>query len=139
VLWILGEPTLTITDAADAEAAVVGLLAGREAEALAAVALDRRHRVIDTEILTTGNDSMTVVCPRQILRWVLTRARPATSVLVAHNHPSGASQPSSQDDDVTWRLGAACRAAGITFVDHLIIGSAVYSYATSNPAALSGR
>ena len=56
----------------------------------------------------------------------------ATSVVVAHNHPSGDPKPSVQDDLVTTELLAALRTLNIRLIDHIIIGEGEhYSYATS--------
>lgn len=50
----------------------------------------------------------------------------ATSIAVAHNHPSGDINPSHQDDLLTQRLKNAANALSIKFVDHIIIGTAVW-------------
>jgi DNA repair protein RadC len=114
-------------------AAVAAHLDGRETEALVVVALDRRNRVIDSAILTTGTDAMCIVDPAQILRWVLTRKRSACSFAIAHNHPSGDPAPSAQDHAVTGRVQAGARAVGLKLIDHVIIGDGRhYSYAATN-------
>lgn len=46
----------------------------------------------------------------------------SASILVAHNHPSGLSEPSPEDIHVTKRLVEAGRIMGIELIDHLIIG-----------------
>ncbi len=112
----------TVTSAAAAAAVLAPLLRGRATEALAVAALDRRLRVIRAEILTTGNDGFCIVDPKQILRFALLSGRSgAHAIVVAHNHPSGDPTPSVQDQEVTKRLGAACRAVGIQLVDHIVI------------------
>ena len=50
------------------------------------------------------------------------RAHHATSVVVAHNHPSGALTPSHSDVDVTLRLAKALKLLDIQLLDHLIAG-----------------
>lgn len=109
------------------------LLDGRETEAFAVAALDRRLRVIDAAIMTTGNDVATVVDPKQILRWALTRKRTAHAIIVAHNHPSGDTSPSQQDDQATRSIKAACSAVGLKLFDHIILtdGAGFYSYAAT--------
>lgn len=98
------------------------LLWGRETEALAVLALDRRRKVIDCEILSEGSDRATVVDPRQVFRWALTRRKMPGEVVLAHNHPSGDPMPSAQDRDVTIHVSRAGSTLGITLLDHLILG-----------------
>jgi DNA repair protein RadC len=46
------------------------------------------------------------------------------SFAVAHNHPSGDPTPSRDDVAATRRIADAARAAGLRFLDHVIIASA---------------
>lgn len=124
VLLLVAEPPTRVTTPSEALALFRPLLAGRETEALAVAALDRRLRVIDCAILTTGSDTWTVVDPRQVLRWALTRARPAHAIILAHNHPSGDPEPSAEDRAVTRRVADAARAVGLVFQDHLVVTDA---------------
>ena len=115
-------PEHNVRTGADIAAVVRPLLAGRENEALAAVALDRKHRVIAVDIMTTGSDAFTIVDPKQILRWALTRKRAVSAIALAHNHPSGDPTPSAEDRAVTTRVREACNAVGVRFLDHVVIG-----------------
>jgi DNA repair protein RadC len=45
----------------------------------------------------------------------------ATGIILAHNHPSGNLQPSSQDKDITKKIQEACKLLDITLLDHLIV------------------
>ncbi len=104
----------------DLAACVRPFLHGRDTEALACVAVDRRRKVVDVAILTTGSEAYCLVDARQIMRWTLTRRRPASAVFLAHNHPSGDATPSAQDRDVTERVARAGRILGIPLLDHLV-------------------
>ncbi len=97
------------------------LLAGRDHEALVSVALDIRARSIEVAVLSSGSPGATVVDPAQIYRWALTRSRPAASILLAHNHPSGDPRPSFADRVATERVAAAGKALHIPLADHLIV------------------
>jgi DNA repair protein RadC len=111
-----------VSNAAALEAVVRPKLEGRTTEAFVAVALNRKLRVIGCEIMTTGSDQFTVVCPRQIFRWALLQGKSgAHAIAVAHNHPSGDPTPSPQDHEVTRRLTRAGREIGIAVIDHMII------------------
>lgn len=59
------------------------------------------------------------------LRFLLTRAFDvgAHGILLAHNHPSGSSEPSDSDIVLTRRLAEATRAVGVELLDHLIVGT----------------
>lgn len=130
----------TVSDLEEAARLFEPLLLGRATEALAALALNNRHAVISCEILAEGTDTHCIVCPRQILRWALLQGRSgAKSLIIAHNHPSGSTTPSAQDDDVTQRLAIASNSIGIRLLDHLILadGTAPFSYARESCVRLS--
>lgn len=96
-------------------------LGGLEHEALVVIAFDRLHRAIDTAVLTVGSSGFTIVDPPQIMRWVLTRKRPASAFALAHNHPSGDVTPSQQDREVTLRVARAAATVGLRFLDHVVV------------------
>jgi DNA repair protein RadC len=50
----------------------------------------------------------------------------ATSIVVAHNHPSGLVKPSPKDLELTEAIIKGCKAAGLGIEDHLIIGTSRY-------------
>lgn len=104
-------------------AAVLGPMIGwsPDCERFAAIAVDRRRRVIDVEVLTVGSDGFCIVDPKQVFRWALTRQRSVAAIIVGHNHPSGDPTPSHQDRDVTRRLIAAGAVIGIDVLDHVIV------------------
>jgi DNA repair protein RadC len=45
----------------------------------------------------------------------------ATSIIVAHNHPSGALVPSENDKEMTKKLAQAAKTMDIALLDHLIV------------------
>jgi DNA repair protein RadC len=111
-----------VRTATDSDGWIRPHLIGRVTEAFVVLALDRRHRPIACEILTTGSEAMCIVDPRQVLAWALRQGGTgAASIIVAHNHPSGDREPSAEDLAVTRRLVSACRAVGVRMLDHLII------------------
>lgn len=109
-----------VLSAADAAPILAPLLAGRETEALACIALDGRNRCIDAAILTQGSFQATVMNPVQILRWALTRREVPYGIMLAHNHPSGDPTPSPMDIGATRQVARAAGAVGILVLDHLI-------------------
>lgn len=107
------------------------LLAGRDTEALVAIAVSSRGKVIDAEILTTGSMSATVVDPAQVFRWLLTRKKPCRRLILAHNHPSGDPVPSVADREITKQLVAAAKVLCVEFMDHAVWTDSenIYSFA----------
>lgn len=65
---------------------------------------------------------------RTVLKQALLKG--AVAVVLAHNHPSGAVNPSRIDDQTTQSLAEGCRILNLRFLDHIIVyNNAYYSYA----------
>lgn len=82
--------------------------------------LDVRHRLIRGEECARGSLTRVTVYPREIVRRAL--ALNAASVIIAHNHPSGAVKPSASDRQLTRILRDALALVDIQLVDHFVIG-----------------
>jgi DNA repair protein RadC len=92
--------------------------------------LNRRSKVIRKNMISQGGMTSTIADPRVIFRQALYFE--ASSIIVAHNHPSGNLTPSPADIDLTKKLVAAGRFLEIQLVDHLIISGNNYcSFADS--------
>ncbi len=89
-------------------------------EVFAILFLDTRHRVIAFEELARGSLDGAAVYPREVLKAVLKHN--AAAVILAHNHPSGISEPSAADRALTAQLKAALAAVDVRVLDHLVIG-----------------
>src|SRR3546814_16367607 len=76
-------------------------LAGLEREVFAVIFLDCRHRLIDYAELFFGTIDGAEVHPRELVKQALLLN--AAAVLVAHNHPSRAPEPSAADRALTVR------------------------------------
>ena len=94
-------------------------LAGLEREVFAAVFLDTRHRLIEYMELFQGTIDGAEVHPREVVRQAL-RCN-AAAVIVAHNHPSGTTDPSAADRAVTARLKQALALVDVRLLDHIIV------------------
>jgi len=90
-----------------------------DTETLAVVLLDVRLSLISVETIAIGTVAHVSVEPREVFAPAVS-AR-ATSVLLAHNHPSGDSEPSPHDVDFTRAMVEAGRVLCIEVVDHLIV------------------
>jgi len=68
------------------------------------------------------------VYPREVVRRAL--AVNAAGVILAHNHPSGAAEPSAADQTLTQALRAACALVDVRVLDHVIVaGHLTHSFA----------
>ncbi len=96
-------------------------------EIFTVIFLDSSHAVIDTEIVAEGTVNVNTVYPREIIKRALFHN--AAALIVAHNHPSGALTPSSQDIQLTKMLALLCSMMQLTLLDHFIIGDGCLSFA----------
>ncbi len=93
--------------------------AAREQEHFFVLTLNGANETINIHTVSVGLVNRTVVHPREVFRRAV--ADNACSVILAHNHPSGNLQPSSEDLEVTRRLTEAGAILGIPVLDHLIV------------------
>lgn len=90
--------------------------------------LNRANHLIRTETISVGGISGTVVDPKVLFKKALNAS--ASSLILAHNHPSGNLQASEADKIITAKLKRAGDDLEIKVLDHLIIGeSDYYSFA----------
>jgi DNA repair protein RadC len=103
-------------------------LVGEPTEVFAVVFLDSQHQVLSYEPLFKGSIAQTSVYPRVIVQRAL--ALNAAAVILAHQHPSGMTEPSSADRKLTEQLEATLRLVEIRVLDHIIVGKGKpYSFA----------
>ena len=88
--------------------------------------LNRANRALGIYPLSVGGMSGTLVDIRLILSVGLKIA--ASSMMLAHNHPSGNLQPSRQDIELTSKIKEAGKLVEIILLDHLIISAAKWDY-----------
>lgn len=90
-----------------------------ESEVFKVIFLDTQLRLICAENLFTGTLTQTSVYPREVIKRALEVN--AASVIFAHNHPSGNTEPSQADLRLTKTLRQALNAVDIGLVDHFIV------------------
>ncbi len=98
--------------------------ADRRQERFICVSLNGAGETLAVRVVSIGLVDKTVVHPREVFADPLTDR--ASSILVAHNHPSGKLEPSAEDEAITERLISTGRILGIALVDHLIFSDAGY-------------
>lgn len=94
-------------------------LGGLQHEVFAVLFLDSQHRLIALEEMFRGTLTQTSVYPREVVKQALTLN--ASSVVLAHNHPSGTAQPSRADEALTHTLKAALALVDVRVLDHFVV------------------
>ncbi len=94
-------------------------LGGLHHEVFAVLFLDSQHRLIALEEMFRGTLTQTSVYPREVVKHALTLN--ASSVVLAHNHPSGTAQPSRADEALTHTLKAALALVDVRVLDHFVV------------------
>ena len=94
-------------------------LGGLHHEVFAVLFLDSQHRLIALEEMFRGTLTQTSVYPREVVKQALTLN--ASSVVLAHNHPSGTAQPSRADEALTQTLKAALALVDVRVLDHFVV------------------
>jgi DNA repair protein RadC len=108
-----------ITSAADL-LPILDRYANKKQEHFIVISLDSAHQVIRAKIVSIGTVNRTIVHPREVFTGAIRDM--AVAVIVAHNHPSGKLEPSTEDIAVTKRLMQAGEILGIQMLDHIIFG-----------------
>lgn len=102
-------------------------LGHKKQEHLVALYLNTQNQIIHQQTIFIGSATRSIAEPREILHYAIKHM--ATSLILVHNHPSGAVAPSRNDDQVTKLVKEACDLMGIVLLDHLIVShSSYFSY-----------
>ncbi|MCU8083625.1 MULTISPECIES: RadC family protein [unclassified Shewanella] len=102
-------------------------LGGYEREVFAVMLLDNQHQLLEFKELFFGTLDAASVYPREVVKAVL--AVNAAAVIFAHNHPSGESEPSVADKNITKRLADALGLIDVRVLDHIVVGRTPVSFA----------
>lgn len=86
--------------------------------------INTKGEVIETDKISVGDLSSTVIHPREVFLPAVKRS--AAAVAFVHNHPSGDPTPSGDDIETTQKLVDAGKIIGIAVWDHIIIGDGKY-------------
>ena len=99
-------------------------LGGRRDETVMLLCLDAKRKVLGCRIISEGSVNSAEVSTRKVMDAALTMN--ATSVVLAHNHPSGIALPSMEDVVTTRRMAMALDAVGIVLEDHIVVADRDY-------------
>ena len=88
-------------------------------EQLRGLYLNSHNHIVHDEVISIGTVNSNLVHPREVFRPAIEYS--AAAVILAHNHPSGLSEPSDEDRRVTEQLVQAGKLIGIELLDHVVI------------------
>lgn len=97
---------------------------GREQETVFMLCLDAKCKVICCKMVGEGSVNSANIPVRRIVEMAL--AANATTVVLAHNHPSGLAIPSADDIQTTQRVAAALETVEIILADHIVVSKDDY-------------
>lgn len=100
---------------------LLAVMTGLSRETVYMVSLDKRGAVIACDMIGEGTVNASDVYPRRLVERAVKRG--AASVFLAHNHPSGTAEPSSDDMHATARVFGTFRASGIKLRAHAVVAS----------------
>lgn len=108
----------------DVASLVQGRLKDKKKEYFLAILLDTRNQLIKTAEISVGSLDSSIVHPREVFKEAISAS--AAAVIFVHNHPSGDTEASEDDIQLTKRLAQAGEIVGIDVLDHVIIGGKNY-------------
>ena len=88
-------------------------------ESFSVAFLDSHNKAIAVKTISSGTVNESMVHPREIIKEALFHN--AVSVMLAHNHPGGATNPSQADLFVTEKIQQALETVGVRLLDHIIV------------------
>jgi DNA repair protein RadC len=99
-------------------------------ETMVVIFLDAKNRIIGRHTVSMGTVNATIAMGRDIFRAALV-AGVVNAIILVHNHPSGVTTPSSEDDSLTHKISLAGTLLDIELFDHVILGpdGSYFSYA----------
>ena len=104
------------------------VLGDNKTEECWAILMNSSARVIKRIRISSGGLNTCLIDIRVLLKEAILCE--ATSFILSHNHPSGKTKPSTEDDKLTESAATAAKTLNIRMLDHVIIcNDSYYSYA----------
>lgn len=103
---------------------LIAQIGHKEQEHLMAIYLNNQNQIIDERVISIGTKNRSLASPSDILRYAV-RCN-ASSIVVAHNHPSGSVAPSGNDREFTRTIMECCKLFEIVLLDHVVVGRDTY-------------
>lgn len=118
------EPGRILANLEDCGNYLLPYLLNRDRETVFILCLDAKCKVLCCKMVGEGSVNSANVPIRRIVEIALSAN--ATTVVLAHNHPSGLAIPSADDIQTTYRLAVALDAVEITLADHIVVSNEDY-------------
>ena len=99
--------------------------ANLDREHFVVVALGTTNRLIGINTASVGTVNASLVHPREVFKFA--HKVGACFVILAHNHPSGDTEPSKEDREITKQMVEAGKIMGIPVRDHIVFGDTSYT------------
>ena len=120
-----GRGEVTSIDGPEDVYTLCGDLRQQKKEYFVAILLDTQNGVLRRATIHVGTLTASLVGAREVFREAVRDG--ASSIIVAHNHPSGDPSPSPEDVQVTRQLQMAGNVLDIPVLDHIVIGDRTFS------------
>jgi DNA repair protein RadC len=91
---------------------------GRKSETVYVLCLDAKGALLGCHLLSEGDQNSVNIPARKLVELALSTN--ASSIVLAHSHPSGLALPSNEDIMTTRNLSATLSSLGVVLLDHLI-------------------
>jgi len=109
-----------ISSPVDSDELLRDFIMDSDREQMVVCCLDTKNQPTSISVISIGSLNSAIVHPREVYKTAILSN--ASSIIIAHNHPSGNSEPSHEDIVLTNRLDEAGKIVGIKLLDHLVIG-----------------
>ena len=94
-------------------------------ESLFLISFNGRNDIIGITRVYSGTATGTSIAINEVLRPAILTG--AVGIALVHNHPSGDSEPSDADKNLTKEIVNACRIMDLEFLDHMVMGADSYT------------
>ncbi len=88
------------------------------------ISLNGAHEVLSIRTISVGTLNRCIIHPREVYAEALKER--AAAIILAHNHPSGNTNPSENDIEITQQLLEVSKILGIHLLDHIVLCSNDY-------------
>ena len=112
--------TRKISNPYDAYRLAKNFLVDSDREKFVVVCLDTKNQPISIDIVSIGTVNSAIVHPREVFKVAVLSN--ASKIICFHNHPSGSTEFSKEDEVITNRLQKCGEILGIEVVDHIVVG-----------------
>jgi len=117
---VIRKNDVKIKEAKDIADLVMPKMRHLEQEYFKVASLNGKLKLLAITTIFVGTLDVSLVHPREVFKEALRRT--AKNIILIHNHPSGNSEPSKEDIEITKRIAQAGKLLGIEVLDHIIIG-----------------